>query len=253
MRVASRPVPETSLAGVVALDGPSGTGKSTVARALARRLDARYLDSGAMYRAVTALVLRSHVDPGDAAAVCALLPRADLRLSTDPDDQVVSVAGADVTDEIRGAAVTAAVSAVSAIAAVRAELVDQQRAMIERALAGPANVGGGGIVVEGRDIASVVWPQADVKVYLTASPEVRAQRRAGELSGAAVNVDTPVDVAAVAADLARRDGLDSTRAVSPLVRADGAEELDTSRLDVDGVVDAIVELIAARATDQPSP
>jgi CMP/dCMP kinase len=216
----------SSFAGVIALDGPSGTGKSTVARALARRLGARYLDTGAMYRAVTALVLRRDVNPSDAEAVTALLTAADLRLSTDPTDQTVSVAGLDVTTEIRSADVTKAVSAVSAIAPVRTELVRQQRALI----------GAGGIVVEGRDIASVVWPQAEVKVYLTASPEVRAARRAGELVSA--------DVSSVAADLARRDRLDSTRAVSPLVHADGAVELDTSDLDVNGVIDAIVAMIA---------
>ena len=222
-------MPESWFGGVIALDGPSGTGKSTVAKELARRLHVGYLDSGAMYRAVTALVLRRGVDPGDAGAVTALLDDADLRLSTDPDEQTVSVAGVDVTDEIRGADVTGAVSAVSAIADVRTELVAQQRALI----------GSGGIVVEGRDIASVVWPGAEVKVYLTAAPEVRAQRRAGELVAA--------DVSIVAADLARRDRLDRTRAVSPLVRADGAVELDTSDLDIDGVVDAIVALIPARA------
>lgn len=219
------PVPASPFAAVIALDGPSGTGKSTVARALARRLHARYLDSGAMYRAATALVLRTGTDPADATAVTALVAAADLRLSTDPGDQVVTIDGVDVTTEIRGQAVTAAVSAVSAIAEVRARLVDQQRTLI----------GAGGIVVEGRDIASVVWPQAEVKVYLTASPAVRARRRAGELVSA--------DLTAVAADLARRDRLDSTRAASPLVHADGAVELDTSHLDIDGVVDAIVAML----------
>ena len=210
---------------MIALDGPSGTGKSTVARAVATRLHARYLDTGAMYRAATALVLRHGTDPTDSAAVTALVVGAELQLSTDPADQVVVIDGIDVTTEIRSQAVTAGVSAVSAIADVRAHLVDQQRALI----------GAGGIVVEGRDIASVVWPQAEVKVYLTASPEVRAQRRAGELVAA--------DVSAVAADLARRDRLDSTRAASPLVHADGAVELDTSHLDIDGVVEAIVDLL----------
>ena len=219
-------MPASPFSGVIALDGPSGTGKSTVARSLARRLGARYLDTGAMYRAVTALVLRRGVDPSDAEAVVAALDDADLRLSTDPTDDTVSIGGEDVTTRIRTAEVTKAVSAVSAIAPVRKQMVDQQRALI----------GTGGIVVEGRDIASVVWPQAEVKVYLTASPEVRAARRAGELVSA--------DVSAVAADLARRDRLDSTRAVSPLVHADGAVELDTSDLDVDGVIDAIVAMIA---------
>ncbi len=224
--VASRLVPASSFAGVIALDGPSGTGKSTVARALARRLNARYLDTGAMYRAATAHVLRQGIDPGDAAAVDAALADTVVEIGTDPDDERVRIDGLDVTAEIRGATVTRAVSAVSAVPAVRTRIVAQQRQLI----------GAGGIVVEGRDIASVVWPRAQAKIYLTASPEVRAARRAGETATS--------DVSAVAADLARRDRLDSTRAVSPLVRADGATEVDTSRLDVEGVVDAVLALLA---------
>lgn len=223
--VASRLVPASSFAGVIALDGPSGTGKSTVARALARRLHARYLDTGAMYRAATAHVLRLGIDPGDAAAVDAALAGTVVEIGTDPGDDQVRIGGVDVTAEIRGAAVTRTVSAVSAVPAVRARIVAQQRELI----------GAGGIVVEGRDIASVVWPQAQAKVYLTASPEIRAARRAGETATS--------DVFAVAADLARRDRLDSTRATSPLVRADGATELDTSHLDVEGVVDAVLALL----------
>ncbi len=218
-------MPASSFAGVIALDGPSGTGKSTVARALARRLRARYLDTGAMYRAATAHVLRQDIDPGNAAAVDAALADAVVEIGTDPDDEQVRIGGVDVTAEIRGAAVTRAVSAVSAVPAVRARIVAQQRELI----------GAGGIVVEGRDIASVVWPQAQAKVYLTASPEVRAARRAGDL--------VTSDVSAVAADLARRDRLDSTRGASPLIRADGASEVDTSHLDVDGVVDAVLALL----------
>lgn len=211
-------------ADVIALDGPSGTGKSTVARAVAKRLGARYLDTGSMYRAATVHVLRTGVDPGDATAVRAVLAGAEIEISTDPGEPTVLIAGADVSAEIRSDAVTAAVSAVSAVPEVREKLVAQQRKLI----------GAGGIVVEGRDIASVVWPQAQVKVYLTASPDVRAARRAGELVAA--------DVSAVAADMARRDRLDSTRAASPLIRADSALELDTSQLDIEGVVDAVLAL-----------
>jgi cytidylate kinase len=179
-----------------------------------------------MYRAATAHVLRQGIDPGDASAVDAGLADASLEIGTDPGDQHVCIGGVDVTAEIRSRVVTQAVSAVSALPAVRARIVAQQRELI----------GAGGIVVEGRDIASVVWPQAEVKVYLTATPAGRAARRAGELLGA--------DVPAVAADMARRDRLDSTRAVSPLVRADGATEVDTSHLDVEGVVDAVLALLA---------
>jgi cytidylate kinase len=222
---------------VVALDGPSGTGKSTVARTLARRLGARYLDTGAMYRAATAMVLRAGVDPGDAESVRKTVAGLVLDISTDPQNQAIRVGPLDLTDEIRGPEVTTAVSPVSAIAEVRAQLVEQQRELI----------GTGGIVVEGRDIASVVWPQAELKVYLTASPEVRAARRAGELGAGGDSANRP-SVAEVALDLARRDTFDSSRAASPLRRADGALELDTSDLDVDGVVEKLIRLLAAEST-----
>ena len=219
--------PDLPFTAVVALDGPSGTGKSTVARRLARRLGARYLDTGAMYRAATAMVLRSGVHPSDADAVLNVVDAIAVAISTDPDDVTVLVGDTDLTTEIRTAQVTAAVSAVSALPAVRRRLVRQQRELI----------GAGGIVVEGRDIASVVWPQAELKVYLTASADVRARRRADELGLSAPSVEQ------VAADLARRDTFDSSRAASPLVRADGARELDTSALDVDGVVEELVRLL----------
>lgn len=210
--------------GVVALDGPSGTGKSTVARRLASRLEARYLDTGAMYRAATLAVLRAGADPADPVAVTKVVENAEIALSTDPAAPEVLLDGGDVSAEVRSAEVTGSVSAVSAVPSVRAQLVSLQRRLI----------GSGGIVVEGRDIGSVVWPMARPKVYLTASPEARARRRAAELPG--------TDVAAVAADIARRDGLDSTRAASPLMRADDAVELDTTDLDVEQVVDRLVEL-----------
>lgn len=211
--------------GVVALDGPSGTGKSTVARRLAQRLDARYLDTGAMYRAATVAVLRAGVDPNDAGAVVAVVKSTHIDIGTDPAAPSVAVDGDRVDDAIRSADVTAAVSAVSAVPEVRAQMVAHQRDLI----------GDGGIVVEGRDIGSVVWPGARLKVFLTASAEVRARRRAGELGPQA-------DVDAVAADIARRDGLDSSRAASPLAKADDAVELDTTDLDVDAVVERLVSM-----------
>jgi cytidylate kinase len=215
-----------AFAGVVALDGPSGTGKSTVARRLASRLGARYLDTGAMYRAATVAALRKGVDLADGVAVTAVVESARIEISTDPEQASVTLDGEPVDAEIRSPETTAAVSAVSAVPAVRALLVDAQRALI----------GDGGIVVEGRDIGSVVWPTARPKVYLTASPEARARRRAGEVGG---------DVAAVAADIARRDGLDSSRAASPLTQAADAVELDTTDLGIDEVVDRLVELTDA--------
>ena len=219
-------------AGVVALDGPSGTGKSTVARRLAVRLGVRYLDTGAMYRAATLAVLRAGVALDDAEQIAAVVRAVDLDIATDPRHPAVRLAGEDVSAEIRSAGVTAAVSAVSAVPALRQVMVARQRELI----------GAGGIVVEGRDIGSVVCPDALPKVYLTASPVVRAQRRAAELG-------PDVDVAAVAADIERRDRLDSSRATSPLHRADDAVEVDTTGLDIDAVVDRLAELTAEVPTD----
>jgi cytidylate kinase len=207
------------------MDGPSGTGKSTVARGLAARLGARYLDTGAMYRAATLAVLRAGVALDAVDEVGAVVRRARIDIGTDPAAASIQLDGEPVDREIRSAEVTAAVSAVSAVPAVREHLVAAQRALID----------GGPMVVEGRDIASVVWPQARPKVYLTASPQIRAQRRAGELGA-------QVDVAAVAADIARRDRLDSSRAVSPLARAAGAVELDTTQLEIDEVIDRLVDM-----------
>lgn len=211
--------------GVIALDGPSGTGKSTVARRLADRLGARYLDTGAMYRAATVAVLRRGVDLADTVAVSDAVESAEITISTDPARVSVNLDGEPVDDEIRSADTTAAVSAVSAVPAVRARLVAAQRELI--------SVDAGGIVVEGRDIGSVVWPAARPKVYLTASATARAQRRAGEMGG---------DIDTVAADIDRRDRFDSTRAASPLRQTADAVELDTTDLDVDEVVARLVEL-----------
>lgn len=217
-----------SFRGVIALDGPSGTGKSTVARGLAERLGARYLDTGAMYRAATLAALRAGAPVDDARLVADVVENARIEISTDPAAPGITLDGEPVDAEIRTAEVTAAVSAVSALPAVRAHIVAQQRELI----------GNGAIVVEGRDIGSVVWPSARAKIYLTASPEARARRRAGELAGA--------DVSEVAADIERRDRLDSTRAVSPLVRAADAVELDTTDLDVDQVIKSLVDIVMNR-------
>jgi cytidylate kinase len=218
--------------GVVALDGPSGTGKSTVARRLADRLGARYLDTGAMYRAVTLAVLRAGIDPTDASAVGEVTATATLELSTDPHQPATWLDGQRVDAEIRSDEVTAAVSAVSAVAIVRQRLVAQQRELIAA----------GSIVVEGRDIGTVVWPQARPKVYLTAQAQVRAQRRAAELA-----TDQVTDVAAA---ITRRDAYDSTRSTSPLTRAEDAVELDTTYLSIDEVVQRLVDMTTAVMSDQ---
>jgi len=217
--------------GQITLDGPSGTGKSSVARAVARKLGASYLDTGAMYRAATVAVLNAGVDPEDADAVAGVVAAARIEVGTAADTEVVEVDGVDVAKRIRGAAVTRAVSPVSAVPSVRRQLVDQQRALVAEADA---------VVVEGRDIGTVVLPDATLKIYLTAAPEVRAQRRAGQL-----NIRDAAKVAELAEDLRRRDEYDSSRADSPLRPADDAVVVDSTSLDRRAVVARIVELAAS--------
>jgi cytidylate kinase len=176
-----------------------------------------------MYRAAAVAVLAAGLDPNDPAAVAARVAASRIEISTDPDDIHITLNGRNVDFEIRSAATTAAVSAVSAVRAVRAQLVEQQRLLIGRA---PT-------VAEGRDIGSVVWPDADLKVYLTASEDVRARRRAGELGES--------DLSRVAQSLRRRDEFDSSRAASPLHRPDGSTEVDTSELSIAEVVELLAE------------
>jgi cytidylate kinase len=223
------------LCGVVALDGPSGTGKSTVARSLAARLGASYLDTGAMYRAVTLAALRAGADPDDPARVIPIAEAIDLEVGTDPAHPTVLVGGEDVAREIRGKPVTLAVSAVSAIPRVRELLVARQRAIIERVRAE-----GGGIVVEGRDIGTVVAPDAALKVFLTASSDARAQRRSRQ--DAADGRKSTMDE--TRQDVDRRDRLDSSRAASPLRAADDAVRLDTTELDLPAVLDRLMSIVA---------
>jgi cytidylate kinase len=225
------------LRGVVALDGPSGTGKSTVARRLATQLGARYLDTGAMYRAATLAVLRAGVEPTDAGRVRDLVAGIDLRVTTDPRAQATTLDGDDVSAEIRGQEVTTAVSPVSAVPEVRAQLVAQQRSIIASALAEA-----GGIVVEGRDIGTTVAPDAGLKVYLTASAQARAERRTRQdtAAGRQATVD------ATLADVRRRDNFDSSRAVSPARAADDAVELDTTHLDLPGVLAELLAMVEDR-------
>ena len=208
---------------VVAIDGPAGAGKSTVGRAVAGRLGLEYLDTGAMYRAVTFAALRRGIDPADDDAVAALAGTLELSL----DGSSVNVDGVDATIEIRGREVTAAVSAVAANGRVRSELVRRQRAWVDAH---------GGGVVEGRDIGSVVFPDATLKLFVTASPRVRAERRVAEIGG---------DVAEVEASIIERDRKDSTRAESPLIESSGAVLVDTTGLSIDEVVERVLELMPA--------
>ena len=207
---------------VVAIDGPAGSGKSTVARTLAARLGLDYLDSGAMYRSVTLAALRRGIDPADAEKVATVARDIDMEIAAE-----VVVDGIDATRDIRGPEVSKAVSTVAANPDVRVEMVRRQREW--------ADDHGGG-VVEGRDIGTVVFPEAELKVYLTASEEERARRRHQQVS------DLTYDDAA--ANIALRDRVDSTRATSPLAVADDAVVIDTTGRSVDDVVDEILGRLA---------
>ncbi len=205
---------------VIAIDGPAGSGKSTVAKAVALRLGLDYLDTGAMYRSVAFAALRGGVDPEDAEVVSNLARNIDLQIDT---NGTVIVDDVDATIEIRGPEVTRAVSIVAANPDVRKEMRARQRQWVARR---------GGGVMEGRDIGTVVFPEARLKVYLDASPEVRAARRSKEVSD--LSYET------VATDLARRDALDQNRTHDPLRTAADAVTIDTSDLSVDQIVDAIM-------------
>jgi cytidylate kinase len=209
----------------VAIDGPAGAGKSTVGRAVAARLGLEYLDTGAMYRAVTFAALRRGLDPAEEDDVAELSETLSLDVESGPNGTTVLVDGVDATIEIRGREVTSAVSAVAANSRVRAELVRRQRQWV-------AEHGGG--VVEGRDIGSVVFPDATLKLFVTASPRVRAERRVAEIGG---------DVAEVEASIIARDRKDSTRSDSPLAETSDSVLVDTSEMGVDEVVERILGLL----------
>lgn len=211
---------------VIAVDGPAGSGKSTVGRRLADALDLDYLDTGAMYRSVTWAVLERGIDPGDEKPVSAVA--REVLIDLDVNGTVV-VDGQDVTDAIRGPEVSAVVSVVAANQQVRAELVARQREWARKR---------GGGVLDGRDIGTVVFPDAKLKIYLTASTEARASRRARD--------ENTTDEHAVAADLTRRDALDSGRKHDPLRQADDAVVVDTSDLTIEEVVERLVEELRKR-------
>ena len=213
---------------VVAIDGPSGSGKSTVARGVARALELRYLDTGAMYRALTWLALERGIGLDAAADLQTLAEQAKLQVVPDPAAPVILADDVDVTAAVRSAEVTAAVSAVSAVPGVRTAMVARQRDLI----------GAGGIVVEGRDIGTTVAPDAPVKVFLVADPAARAERRALQDGGES-------SITATEADLTRRDTADSTRVASPLTQAPDAVVIDSTQLDADAVIRRVLELVEA--------
>ena len=214
---------------VVALDGPSGSGKSSTSKEIAIRAGWNYLDTGALYRAVTFIALSINSEKAD--DILTKLELQPITFNSDPRDPRIFIGDLDITQEIRSHEVTEKVSVISALPEVRAELLTLQRSIIKKAERG--------IVVEGRDIATVVFPNAVLKVFLTASPEVRAQRRVDQDGG---------DVAQIAASIAERDLLDSTREDSPLASSSDSVVVDTSDRAIDDVVDEIEELFVERTT-----
>lgn len=215
---------------LLTVDGPSGTGKSTTCRRLAKELNAAYVDTGAMYRVATLAVLHAGVDPADTAAVIEVTRALPMEVSENPESTEVLLAGRDVSEDIRSAEVTGSVSAVSAIPEVRHNLVELQRSLAR---------GARRAIVEGRDIGTVVLPDAPCKVFLTASAQVRAQRRHEQ--NLAAGRDS--DFEQVLADVQRRDELDSSRATSPLKPAEDAHIIDTSNMSMDEVIATLTQLL----------
>ena len=219
---------------ILAVDGPSGTGKSTTCRALAQQLGAKYVDTGAMYRVATLAVLRAGVDPADIDRVIEVTADLPLEVSEDPDSTSVLLAGEDVSRVIREDEVTRKVSAVSAIPQVRRNLVELQRKLARDAHRA---------VVEGRDIGTVVLPQAPAKAYMTATPQVRAQRRHDQNIAAGI----PADFDTVLRDVIRRDEADSSRQTSPLRPADDAVIVDTSTMSPEEVLQKLITIVKESA------
>ncbi|OFS39676.1 (d)CMP kinase [Corynebacterium sp. HMSC069E04] len=224
---------------ILAVDGPSGTGKSTTCRALAKRLEAKYVDTGAMYRVATLAVLRAGVDPADTEAVIAATADLPLEVSDDPASTQVIFDGEDVSRVIREDEVTRNVSAVSAIPEVRQNLVELQRKLAAQAHRA---------IVEGRDIGTVVLADAPAKAYMTASAEVRAQRRHDQNLAAGIESDFDT----VLADVERRDAADSSRATSPLRPAEDAVLVDTSEMTREEVLDALIAVVKESAAKEAS-
>lgn len=222
---------------VIAIDGPAASGKSTTARLVAQRLGYTYIDTGAMYRAVTLAVIRSGIDPHDRAAVEKLAEGLSIHLERLPDHTLrVILDDEDVSALIRTPGVTSIVSLVSSYKGVRRRLVEFQKRMGEC----------GGVVIDGRDIGTVVFPDADVKVFMVADLTARAQRRQAEFQ----TMGNDVSVDGLASELAERDRLDTTRDVSPLTKAADAVEIDTSTLTVEEQVDRVIELAEGKLEDR---
>ncbi len=223
----------------VAIDGPGGAGKSTMARGLARRCGLHYVDTGAIYRTVGVAVLRAGLDPADGEAVPALLDTLRIDVRYEGEEQRMLLNGEDVTALLRTPEISAAASAVSALPEVRAFLLQTQRDLAEA----------GGVVMDGRDIGTVVLPEAELKVFLTAAPEERARRRYLEL----LERGTPQPYEEVLAEMNERDRRDSTRAAAPLRAAEDAVLLDSTGLTPEEVLDKLVSLAEERSGGEPEP
>ena len=213
---------------VIAVDGPSGSGKSSVCRAVATQMGLDYLDTGSMYRAVTWYLQSVGVDLGNTEQISQLVDSVVVVPSTNPTEPGIRVGTMDVSNPIRGDVVTQGVSAVSAVPRVREVMVNLQREIVAKSLSG--------IVVEGRDICSVVLPDATVKLFLTADPDARAARRAKEVGG---------DIAATNESMTKRDHADSTRPVSPLEKAEDATVIDTTHMELHAVINQVIDLVGS--------
>ncbi|GGZ53573.1 cytidylate kinase [Streptomyces inusitatus] len=218
---------------IVAIDGPAGTGKSSTSKAVAAALGLSYLDTGAQYRAITWWMVSKGIDLSDPARIAAVADQPAIVSGTDPAAPTITVDGVDASGPIRTQEVSSKVSAVSAVPEVRTRITDLQREIAAAAVAG--------IVVEGRDIGTTVLPDADLKIFLTASAEARAARRSGELKGA--------DLAATREALIKRDAADSSRKTSPLAKADDAIEVDTTELTLQQVIDHVIALVRSRRAE----
>lgn len=218
---------------IVAIDGPSGTGKSSTSKAVAAELGLSYLDTGAQYRAITWWMISNGIDVDDPAAIASASGKPVIESGTDPAAPTITVDGLDASGPIRTQEVTSKVSAVSAVPEVRARITE-----LQRTIASAAAKVAKGIVVEGRDIGTTVLPGADLKIFLTASPEARAARRSGELKG-----KEATDLAATRQALVKRDAADAGRKTSPLAKADDAVEVDTTELTLSQVIECVVALV----------
>ncbi|MFJ8775765.1 (d)CMP kinase [Streptomyces microflavus] len=228
----STAVETASSAVIVAIDGPSGTGKSSTSKAVAAKLGLSYLDTGAQYRAITWWMLNNGIDVTSPAEIATAAAKPVIISGTDPTGPTITVDGEDASGPIRTQEVTSKVSAVSAVPEVRTIITELQRSIAAGAE--------GGIVVEGRDIGTTVLPDADIKIFLTASPEARAARRSGEVKGS--------DLSATREALILRDAADSGRKTSPLAKADDAVEVDTTELTLQQVIECVVTLVEEKRT-----